>query len=402
MAAPTLAPAKASGRVKRWCSTTTWGSARWQQGLVAAIAALIFWPQASADAVVGLNPSWQAGPALARIHDLAWGPEIVFSFGPLAFLQDTAYYSFDQSLLATIYEPIVVAALFLGVVAALRQRHAPMTSLIGAFVTTGIVAILHTGHGLAVPGLEYPELAVLAAFAWAAVPLLQQDPKRSTVFTTCVVLGAVAGLQLLMKLNAGVSIVVIALAVSVLLDWRAVGRHVATVTAFAASTPICWMFAGQRLGNLPAWLKSSAAMVSGYSDAMAIPLSSFAVMAAPAIALSLAWLGALGVIFFRGGPETPRRFVVYVGLVTVVVAKKEFVRLDITSFYALLALIVVAVAITLLASIPKFPQRAFVVLLVAIICVGLGAEAAVLRAIGAAADDPVVAAVRRPCKRSTA
>ena len=194
------------------------------------------------------------------------GTRDVATCGPLAFLQTTAYYSFDQSVLATIYQPIVVAALFLGIAAALRQRHAPMTSLVGAFVTTGIVAILHIGHG-GVPGLEYPELAVLAAFAWAAVPLLQHDPKRSTVFTTCIVLGAVAGLQLLVKFNIGLAIVAIALAVSVLLDWRAVGRHCATVTAFAASTLIWWVLAGQRPGDLPAWLRSSAAVVSGYSEA---------------------------------------------------------------------------------------------------------------------------------------
>ena len=118
------------------------------------------------------------------------------------------------------------------------------------------------------PGMEYPELAVLAAFAWAAVPLLQHDPKRSTVFTTCIVLGVVAGFQLLVKFNTGLAIVAIALAVSVLLDWRAVGRHCATVTAFAASTLIWWVLAGQRPGDLPAWLRSSAAVVSGYSEAM--------------------------------------------------------------------------------------------------------------------------------------
>ena len=165
MAALTLVPVRILGHVMRWCSTTTWGSARWQRGLAAAVAAVIFWPQASVDAVVGLDSSWQAGLALARVHDLAWGPEIVLTYGPLGFLQNTAYYSFDQSLLATIYQPIIVAALFLGIAAALRQRHAPITSLIGAFITTGIAVILYTGHGWG-PGLEYPELAVLAAFAW--------------------------------------------------------------------------------------------------------------------------------------------------------------------------------------------------------------------------------------------
>src|SRR5271154_6040637 len=119
MAALTLVPVRTLGHVRTWCSTTAWGAAGWQQGLAAAIAAVIFWPQASVDPVVGPDPPWQAGLALARAHDLAWGPEIVYTYGPLGFLQTTAYYSFDQSLLATVYQPIVVAALFLGIAAAL-------------------------------------------------------------------------------------------------------------------------------------------------------------------------------------------------------------------------------------------------------------------------------------------
>ncbi len=162
-------------RVPRWCSTTTWGAAGWQQALAAVITAVIFWPQSSVDAISGLDSSYQAGLALARIHQLAWGPEIVFTYGPLGFLQTTAYYSFDQSLLATIYQLTVGAALFLGIAAALRQRHAPLPSLIGAFITTGVTAILHTGHGSAL-GMMYPELVVLAAFAWAAVPSCSRIP----------------------------------------------------------------------------------------------------------------------------------------------------------------------------------------------------------------------------------
>lgn len=370
MAASTPVLVRPSRHVMRWCSTT-WGGAGWQQGLAAGIAAVIFWPQASVDATVGIDPSWQAGLALARVHDLAWGPEIVFPYGPLGFLQTTAYYSFDQSLLATIYQPVVVAALFLGIAAALRQRHAPMTSLIGAFVTTAIIAILHLGHGLA-PGLEYPELAVLAAFAWGTVPLLQHHPKRSTVFTMCSVLGAVAGLQLLVKLNTGLAIVAIALAVSVLLDWRAVGRHCATVSAFAASTLVWWVLAGQRPEDLPAWLRSSAALVSGYSEAMAIPLSSVIPLAVVAIVLSLALIAALCMMVFRGGPEIPRSFVVLIGLATLITAKKDFGRLALGSLYDLLGLIVVAAAIA-----PRSGtrRRAFVVGVVAIVMVLLTAEA---------------------------
>lgn len=379
-------------RVTGWYSTTTWGAARWQRVLAAVITAVIFWPQSSVDAIIGLDPSWQAGLALARIDHLASGPEVLFNYGPLGFLQTTAYYSFDQSLLATIYQLAVVAALFLGIAAALRQRHAPLPSLIGAFITTGITAILHIGHGSAL-GMMYPELVVLAAFAWAAVPLLQLDPERSTVFRTCSVLGAVAGLQLLVKFNTGVTIVAIALAVSVLLDWRAVGRHCATVIAFAASIFICWLLAGQRPGDLPAWLRYSASIVSGYSAAMATPLPALGPFAIETVVPTLAWIGALCVMFVHGGPGIPRRFVALVGIATLITAKKEFARLSLGNFFAVLALVVVAVAIT---PFSRTHRRAFVVVVGAIVLFAVNSEHAFRHAHGGDAHGRTVAAVQAP------
>lgn len=76
-------------------------------------------------------------------------------------------------MLATVYQLVAVAALFLGIAAVLRHRLAAMTSLISAFVTTIGVAVF-----------LYPESTVLVAFAWASVPLLQHDPRRSAVFIT--------------------------------------------------------------------------------------------------------------------------------------------------------------------------------------------------------------------------
>jgi hypothetical protein len=364
MAAPTLAPARTSSRHARRRSIRTWGSARWQRFLVAAIAAVCFWPYASPDPGIGIDWSWQAGLALARIHHVAWGPQIVFTYGPLGFLRTLAYYSFEQSLLATIYQPMIVAALLLGIAAALRQRHAPMPSLIGAFVTTGVVVIVNFEG--------YADLAILAAFAWAAVPLLQHDPRRSTVFTTCLVLGAAAGLQLLVKLNSGLTILVIALAVSVLLDWRAVGRHCATVTAFAASTLIWWVIAGQHLGNLPTWLRYSAAFLSGYSEAMSIPFAKWAyswVLFWAMVVSGLAWIGALCVMFVRGGPEIPRRFVVLASLLTLITAHAALGRFERGHSFALICLIVVTAVITPLSGIRR---RAFVLVVVAGVVLDLG------------------------------
>ncbi|CAM4078934.1 hypothetical protein MB901379_02145 [Mycobacterium basiliense] len=347
-----------SERVRSWCPETTWGSARWQRCLAALVAVVFFWPQVPVEAPTGVDPSWQAAVALGQTRHLAWGPQIVFTYGPLAFLQDSSYYSTTQAVLSTLYQVIVVAALFLGIAAVLRQRYPPLTSLAFAFVTTGITAIAL--------GSMYPEMVVLAAFAWASVPLLGATSRPSTVFVTSTVLGAVAGLELLVKFNTGPVVLAIALGMSMLLDWKAIWRHCATVAAFAGAVPIGWLLAGQPLQNLPTWLKLSSEIVSGYIDAQSVPIP---LDAAGAVALTLVWIVAICVMFLRGGRHIPRKYVVLVGLVTVLVAKSAFGRYDTIHFAALLGLMVVAMTIggvfEILPRAGKFVVVAVVVIFVA-------------------------------------
>jgi hypothetical protein len=409
-----------AGHAKRWyLKSRTWDARRWQWGLAAAIAVVVFWPQSSLEPTVGLDPSWQAGLAMARDLHIAWGPEVLFTYGPLGFLQTSAYYSYWQSVLATFYQATVIAALFLGIGAALRQRRratpsflatlhpvSAVTALflgivealrersraimpfIGAFAITGVTVFLHIGHGISLLSgpstlvVAYPELLVLAAFTWASIPLLQHEPKRSTVSTTCTVLAAAAGLQLLVKVSTGLATAAIALSLSVLLDWRAIRRHCATMAALAASIPIWWILAGQRLGELPTWLRYEAEIVSGYVEGMAVP--PLQPIAWEGEVLTLAWVVALCAMFAFGGPAIPRRFVLLAGVVSAFAAKAAYGRFEPWHFGMLLGTIVVVLAIT---SLP-WPRRTYVVAALVIYSV-------VIKLSGPAAIDEHAAALAR-------
>ncbi|BBX61121.1 hypothetical protein MSAS_02950 [Mycobacterium saskatchewanense] len=323
------------GALRNWLSKSTFGTARWQRTTAAVASALIFAALAPTDAAVGLDPSWEAATALAQNHHLAWGTEIVFTSGPLGFLANSTYYYFGQAVAACIYQVVVLSALFLGIAAALRQRVATTMSLVGAFVVTGITSLL------LVP--MYPDLAVLAALIWASVLLFQgDDAERSSAFAMCCTLGAAAGFQFLVKINSGPTILLIALATSVLLNWRAIGRHLGTVVAFGISIVACWTLTDQPLNNLPTWLRRSGALASGYVDAMAVPLS---IYAAPAVVLTVVWVIILCVTFLRDGSEISRRFVLLAGLATLISAKTAYGRFDYGHVYILLSLIIVTVAI---------------------------------------------------------
>lgn len=336
-----------SGGFRQWRATTTWGSKPWQQCLAAFATVVAFWPQVSLIAAPGIDPSWQAGLALARSTRVRWGHDLVYNYGPLGFLQNSGYYTTGQSMLATLYQIVVVGGLFLGVATALRRRYSPMTALVGAAAVTGIASIAE--------GSLYTEIAVLAAFSWAGV-LVLGDPTRRTKFVGCVSLGALAGLHLLIKYSTGMHFVLIALSLSVLLGWRHAERHAATALSGASAVALGWLAMGQSLGDLPGWLNDSNGIVSGYVEGMAIPIPWDA---AGALLLTVAWGVALVAMFLRGAPRIPRTYTALVAIVTAMATKTAFARYDSGHFAYLLTLMVVAIAISALPQ--MLPRRTTII-----------------------------------------
>ena len=324
-----------------WIINSSWGTRRWQRLLTALLVSIVFAPQSSVDATVGLDPSWQAVPPLAAAQHIPWGSRLVFTYGPLAYLQTTAYYVLDQSLIATAYQFAVVAALVLGIAAVLRQRRPPLVSLIGAAGATALAVLFQVGHGSA-EGIMYPEIATLAALAWLSLLLLEPNPKRSASLAICGVTGAVAGFELLVKFNTGLTLLTITLATSIALGWKSLDRHVVVLLAFAVTSFACWVATGQLVSELRPWLFYSEAIFFGYQEAQAVPLE---VIPGPAILLSIGWVTALTYWFVRPRTALPRKYLAIIGLFSAIAIKTAFGRFDIWHFSMLLGLIVVVVTL---------------------------------------------------------
>lgn len=324
-----------------WITGCSWGARRWQRLLTSLLFSLVLAPQSSVDATVGLDPSWQAVSPLAAAQHIPWGSRLVFTYGPLSYLQTTAYYVLDQSLIATAYQFAVVAALFLGITAVLRRRRSPFVSLIEAGGATGLAVLFQVGHGGA-EGIMYPEIVTLAALAWLSLLLLDPNPKRSASLSICGVTGAVAGLELMVKFNTGLTLLTVTLATSILLGWRAIDRHLFVLIAFVGTSVVCWLATGQHLSELRPWLFYSKEIFFGYQGAQAIPL---AVIPGAAILLSIGWIAALTYWFFRPRTALPRKYLAVVGLVSAIAIKTAFGRFDIWHFSIFLGLIVVVVTL---------------------------------------------------------
>jgi len=101
-------------RSDRWLAARRWlralAHSSWLRG---SVVALLSWGVVLAGPGVGLDPSWQTGLYLAAHEHLRFGPEVVYTYGPLGFLEFPllAY----QQLVRLAFVYLVVAQLGLGI-----------------------------------------------------------------------------------------------------------------------------------------------------------------------------------------------------------------------------------------------------------------------------------------------
>jgi hypothetical protein len=224
-------------------------------GLVLALCA---WPVRALAPSTGPDPSWVAGLYMAHQQGLQWGTEIVFTYGPLGFLQEPVLYDGELWALALLYRGAVHAALALSLVWAAR-RALPLP-----------VALLASYAVLAVGGLEGG--AVLLALVWALVALRADRPRFAV---PAVVFGgaALGAVELLGKANFGIGVLAIcAIAVAALPGRR---RNLPLFAATAGlSFLFLWLLAGQSIAALDEFVANGLQLLSGYSSGMAADVSS--------------------------------------------------------------------------------------------------------------------------------
>ncbi|HXQ88520.1 MAG TPA: hypothetical protein VN733_02675, partial [Solirubrobacterales bacterium] len=218
----------------------------------AALVALLTWRVGMNPPGPGLDPSWNAGLAMATEQGLQFGREVVFSYGPLGFLQSQYMFYGDQGVIAFLFS----AGVYLGLCAVLLwalNRALPL--LLGAAVAFVLLAVL--------PLLEQSLLLAVLAALWL---LEEERPPRAV--DAFVVLGAsFAAVEALVKLSTGpvvVAVLLLALIGARAGRWRLAGF----LGLCAAEVILLWLATGQSLAAVPDFLDSTREVVSGYSSAM--------------------------------------------------------------------------------------------------------------------------------------
>jgi len=137
--------------------------------LLAGVVAFVFsWPVSSLTPVAGLDGAWPVALHMAAHQGLDFGPDIVFTYGPLGFLKEPlAIYPWTARL-AFAYTAAIHLALAVTLVAMLRP-------------TFGLVA--GAALSLLLGALAVQEPALLLAFLWAvALTTVRLRPARARAF----------------------------------------------------------------------------------------------------------------------------------------------------------------------------------------------------------------------------
>lgn len=280
-----------------------------------------------------------AGLYMAHAEGLQFGKDVVFTYGPLGFLQDPVLYDQGMWILAFLFQVAVHVAVAVSLLWSAR-RALPL----GAAVIVSYV--------LLVIG-ELEAAAVLLAFIWCFVALDDRAPKFAVPLVV-IGGGVLAAIELQVKANFGIAI--LGMAVVAVLGLSNRRRNVPLFAAVAIGTfAVCWLAGGQDLSNIPLFVSRSAQVVSGYSAAMGTDIAAqrWERLAAPfAIALLM---GGTAVATWRDPLQRRLASMTLVALFSYMTFKQGFVRQGLGNtpeFFVLMACAGIVVA-------SRFPRSRF-------------------------------------------
>ncbi|MBV9918570.1 MAG: hypothetical protein JO153_18875 [Solirubrobacterales bacterium] len=249
--------------------------------LLGTVVAVLSWTIAFAPPASGLDESWWAAMYMAAHRGMHFGTHVVFTYGPLAFLRQPWLWYPDLAVLGFLYSALLYVALCVSLVWALgRSFRLPWAVLFTTLVL------------LATPARD---LALVLAAIWCLVAL-SEEQSGCAVWLVAVGGACLGAIENLVELRSGPVIwALCALSLCARRDWR---RFLPLFAAAGLLTFIAaWFSAGQAIANLPAFVRTGAEIVTGYSEAMGLSspstLSKLAVPLIIAIAIGLVVAAAL-------------------------------------------------------------------------------------------------------------
>ncbi|HZQ80641.1 MAG TPA: hypothetical protein VFB25_01540 [Gaiellaceae bacterium] len=222
----------------------------WWWAPASLVVAAVTWPAGSLS-TSALDAYWPVGLHLAAQEGLAPGRDVVFTYGPLAFLAFPVLVGTATAIAAFAFTAAVHLALVV-VVLRTTAKRLPWPAALTCAVVAGAAPV---------PAADAPVLLVLAVCLASLA-----DDTRVHLSRLALGGGALAALELLVKVNDGlVCLVLLALTV-----WRSRRASLLLAAGFLASFAALWRVAGGRYGDLGTWARLSLHLLASYAQGMAL------------------------------------------------------------------------------------------------------------------------------------
>lgn len=278
-----------------------------------------------------IDHSTQAGLNLAAEQGLDFGPDVVFSYGPLGFLKSYLIFYVWPARLAALYGIALHLSLSLSLVWAARRNFA----LPVAVALAAVAAVLMRGD-LAAAAVRDDAGVVVLAFIWCVAALGDESPawvRRLVVYGG----GPFAALELLAKANTGIVVLALVAITAIALEGDRRRNLVAVASSFVAALAVLWFAAGQGLGDVGSFVRGTYEIAAGYSSSARVEFGTrdYDYLLGPlviAVAAAIGWISTAGTPWRRRGP-----ILAALGLVLFTSFKTGFVAheiLHMATFYA--------------------------------------------------------------------
>ena len=281
--------------------------------VVPLVITLAAWQPVPLPPIGGLDPSWLAGLEMAHHAGLTFGTQVVWTYGPLGFLDDTTLW-FNHLAIASIAYTITIR---FGLAAAIFVCSRRTFGNVVAFLLAIIVASVDAA-------LQEPVIA-LCCGVWM-VTRSAENERRSLWLSGA--LGALSAIEVLNKQSIGVSLVALTAVTILCLPGSRGKPAAAALGAGIATFLVCWLALGQALGAVPHYLGHAIQISSGYAGAMSLGAGGLGwAYTAAAVAIAVGVWAALTMT--ETGTTRARSGVVALWIVFCFFAFKEgFVRAD--------------------------------------------------------------------------
>jgi hypothetical protein len=287
----------------------------WMSALGGTAAALMVWRPGIHSPGAGLDAGWNAGLTMAVEQGLQFGRDVVFSYGPLGFLQSPFVYYGHLGVLALLFTAAVHVCFCIALVRALARVLPLLLCVAIAFLLLAVLPLIE----------QPPLLAALAALA-----LLERERSPRTVDAFVLLGASFAAVEALVKLSTG-PIIAAVLLIALIGAGARRSRIAAYLVLLVIEVTVLWLLTGQSLGALPDFVANTREIVSGYSSAMlAEPDVPQWQVTVASIAAALVSIGLLAGSALGSFHDSRARWagIALMALVTFMIFKEGVVRTD--------------------------------------------------------------------------